>query len=515
MDRNKINERLELALRPAEKPPTLEEVLEQVSTRGVLRGPVDWVFPAWMLYVEYATQKIAETFPLSEEEKRQLLDFRDAMKRLLREAWAQAKEKLTALHKAVVEGTYRLEGKKLYAPDGTWIYVNERTAPYIPIRGVSASAYFPDLLKLPHERLELLQLGWRASDESMMRNQPTMGTTQPWQVFAWTAVRYRALYIRVASVNLTREGVSITIQIIATSWKQKWSKAEAIDLVASHLKRGEWAPLLTMWLGDGIADQRRLLSNKYRLIIVAKEPWRLGNSIGTRKALVATGREAFEKLKEAAGTYGALLDLLRSHKWIVIKLATDDVFRTVYRLKTKKRNIDRLREAYGHNNGEIPTEQFSWAGKQRKGAVVVASIMMNLHLVGRGSGSLSARRYTRNVGKAFAIAERLESAGLRPNVGRSGPIYVVYITMTDLLKLAEKDVKIRWAIALYLAEKVKNGTPRQRELAKKILQRHSLFQPIPSYLEPTLPCGLPEILYNPRSERLRQFLRRLHRRAIV
>jgi len=44
MDR-KIKERLELALRPAE-PPTLEEVLEHVSRRGVLRGPVDWVFPA-------------------------------------------------------------------------------------------------------------------------------------------------------------------------------------------------------------------------------------------------------------------------------------------------------------------------------------------------------------------------------------------------------------------------------------------------------------------------------------
>ena len=37
MDRNKIKERLELALRPAE-PPTPGEVLEQVSTRGVLRG---------------------------------------------------------------------------------------------------------------------------------------------------------------------------------------------------------------------------------------------------------------------------------------------------------------------------------------------------------------------------------------------------------------------------------------------------------------------------------------------
>ncbi len=78
MDRNKIKERLELALRPVEKPPTLEEVLEQVSRRGVLRGPVDWVFSGWITYVEYATQKIAETFQLSEEEGRQLLDFRDA-----------------------------------------------------------------------------------------------------------------------------------------------------------------------------------------------------------------------------------------------------------------------------------------------------------------------------------------------------------------------------------------------------------------------------------------------------
>jgi hypothetical protein len=75
MDRNeKIRERLELALKPA-KPPTLEEVLEQVSRHGVLRGPVDWVFPAWMLYVEYATQKIAETFQLTEEERRQLFHF--------------------------------------------------------------------------------------------------------------------------------------------------------------------------------------------------------------------------------------------------------------------------------------------------------------------------------------------------------------------------------------------------------------------------------------------------------
>jgi hypothetical protein len=56
MELNEIKQRLELALKPTEEP-TLEEVLEQVSTRGVLRGPVDWIFPAWRLYVDYVVRK--------------------------------------------------------------------------------------------------------------------------------------------------------------------------------------------------------------------------------------------------------------------------------------------------------------------------------------------------------------------------------------------------------------------------------------------------------------------------
>jgi hypothetical protein len=450
----------------------LKEVLEEVSRRGVLRGPVDWVFPAWMLYVEYATQKIAETFQLSEEEKRQLFHFKDTLKRLLLEAWMQAKEKLTTLHKAIAEGTYRVEGNKLYAPDGTWMYVRGGFAPHIIIRGVSASAYFPDLLKLSHEKLELFQLGWRASDEGEMSGRPFMGTTQPWQVFAWTATRYGEIYTYIASVTLTHQGVSIHVYSKAKSWSQRWSKEEAIDLVASYPMRGEWAPLLTMWLGDGEAKRRKVLSGEYQLVIAAKEPWRLGINIGAYKALLASGREAFVKLREAAGAYGELLDLLKAHKWLVVQLATEDGFRAAYKLN-RKRGIDRLKEAYGQNDGEIPTE-FSHA-EDRPGTVAVAGVVMYLHLVGSRGGSLFARRYVRDVGKALAIAERLESAELRPNIVRVGSYYMVYITTSDLLKLAEKDEAIRRAIALYLAEKAKNGTPRQREIAEKILKRHPLF----------------------------------------
>jgi hypothetical protein len=263
--------RLELALRPAE-PPTVEEVLEYASKYGVLRGPVDWVFPAWIAYVEYTTQRIAETFQLTEEERRQLFHFRDAMKRLLLEAWRQAKEKLASIYKAVVDGTYRMEGNRLYAPDGTWMYVREGFAPRIIIHGVTAKTRFPDILKLPRERLELLQLGWRASDEGEMRGRPYMGTAQPWQVFAWTAARYGELYIRIASVILTREGVSVSIRIKARGWRQRWSKDEAIDLVASHLRRGEWTPVLTMWLGMERQTERRFYMVTTSLLLRLRSP---------------------------------------------------------------------------------------------------------------------------------------------------------------------------------------------------------------------------------------------------
>jgi len=447
MELNKIKQRLELALRSVEKPPTLEEVLKQVSTHGVPRGPVDWVFPAWIIYVEYATQEIMKTFQLSEEERRQLLDFRDTLKQLLLKAQKQAKEKLTMLYNAVVEGTYRVEGRRLYAPDGVWMDVRGDSAshiiPRIIIRGVSASARFPDVLKLSHEKLELFQLGWRASDESEMKDRPIMGTTQPWQVFAWAAARYGKLYIRVDSTNLTREGVSVLIRIIARSWKQKWSKGEAVDLVASHLRRGEWAPLFTAWLGDGKVKRRRMLNGKYELVIAAKEPWRLGLVANTYEALVASGREAFVKLRESAGVYGVLLDLLKAHKWIYIKLATDDGFRA--------------------------------ALKQNKKSITVAGVVMYLELVSGRGGSLIAKYFTRDPEKALEVADKLKAAGLRPNIVKSGPNYVVYIATTDLLKLAEEDDAVRRAVALYLAEKAENGTPRQKEIAEKILKRNPLF----------------------------------------
>jgi len=72
--------------------------------------------------------------------------------------------------------------------------------------------------------------------------------------------------------QLDARGASVEVAITAKSWRQIWSKAEAIDLVTSHLRRGEWAPVLTMWLGDGEAKRGEVLSGEYKLVISAREP---------------------------------------------------------------------------------------------------------------------------------------------------------------------------------------------------------------------------------------------------
>jgi hypothetical protein len=101
-------------------------------------------------------------------------------------------------------------------------------------------------------------------------------------------------------------------------------------------------------------------------------------SKSTREALVASGRETFERLREAASVYDMLLDVSQSHKCNVVKLATDDGFRAAFKLNTEKRSIDVLREAFGQNGVEASAEQLGYVERnsRRRGAVAVAGVVM-------------------------------------------------------------------------------------------------------------------------------------------
>jgi hypothetical protein len=438
---DEVRYRLELALKPAE-PPVLDEVLAAVERNGRLHGPVDWVFSAWRLYVEYAAQEIAETFQLTEEERRTLLNFRDAVKTLLTEAQRQAREKLAALYKAVAEGNYRLEGGKLFAPDGTWMYATKNVM-RVPIRRVSASARFPDVLKLPRQRLEMIQMGWRASDEGNERGRPFMATTQPWQVFAWAAARPGEIYMFPASVNLTRQGVSVTLSMVARSWRQQWRKEEAIGMVLTCLRQGELAPLLTMWLGDGKARWGRI--GRFEIAVAAKEPWKIGRTTGDYEAVVAKGHDVFMRLAEAAGPYGMLLDLLKCHKWNYIKEAV-----------ARKRSVDILREAVKNPRSEDPDR-------------VLAS--MKFSLVSGNGGTLIAAYYANTAEEAVAAANALETLGMRPNVVKSNRKYMIYVGLGDI----KKNKQLREAAMRSLMEKMRSGTPREREIVRRIIERNPDF----------------------------------------
>lgn len=193
----------------------------------------------------------------------------------------------------------------------------------------------------------------------------------------------------------------------AKNWTQL-NKEVVVKLVVQNFKQGNWVPLLTMWLGDGVNTRNKVLSGEYELIISSKDPQRLGQILKTGLALVTSGKKAFIKLREVASIYGNLLNLLSSHKWYTIRLATDDTFKAAYK------------EKYKHNK------------------IVIGDVLMHLELVTNKSGALYAKRYIYNLDEALMYVERLRQIGIKTNIVHSSSGYAVYVSTTNLLELAKK-----------------------------------------------------------------------------
>jgi len=227
--------------------PNIDEVNARVESGG-LRGPVDWVFPAWEVYIEYEARRIAEAFPLTEEERRALLGFGEVMKGLLQRAHEYTRTKLTSIYDAINNNNYKLEGGRLYAPDGAWMHVGEE--PHVVIEDIEDIVYFPDVMKLPHEKLELFQLGWEVHEEEGEGGRPVYATADPALFLAWAAARFGELHVSIARALLLEDGVAVEVKAVARSWKKRWSRREAERLVEKYAKRGVWEPFFTMWLGE-------------------------------------------------------------------------------------------------------------------------------------------------------------------------------------------------------------------------------------------------------------------------
>jgi len=197
-----------------------------------------------------------------------------------------------------------------------------------------------------------------------------------------------------------------------------------------------------MWLGDGKARWGRI--GRFEIAVAAKEPWKIGRTTGDYEAVVAKGHDVFMRLAEAAGPYGMLLDLLKRHKWNYIK-------ETVAR----KRSVDILREAVKNPRSEDPDR-------------VLAS--MKFSLVSGNGGTLIAAYYANTAEEAVAAANALETLGMRPNVVKSNRKYI-YVGLGDI----KKNKQLREAAMRSLMEKMRSGTPREREIVRRIIERNPDF----------------------------------------
>jgi hypothetical protein len=206
----------------------LRELLER--SRKAL-AELDNLFSESKRYFDEVINNITREFKLTEEEVNELNRFKETMLELLDRAHTQARERLPKLVAALEkhleggEGAVTLERfRKVLRvrPAGeswfisAWLPSRGSWRFELLIHGVSGKAVFPDVVRWSPADLESAQAGWRASDESYSKTgRPTMGTTHPWQLLAWSVTRYGRLHIAIASLHLNKRQPSIEWRLIA------------------------------------------------------------------------------------------------------------------------------------------------------------------------------------------------------------------------------------------------------------------------------------------------------------
>jgi hypothetical protein len=286
----------------------LRELLER-SRRAL--AELDSLFNGAKSYFNDAINTIAREFELTEKEISDLFKFKETTLQLLNQAREQARTRLAELVTALENGTVTVErgGKKTYRvrPSGEGWFVTAHFRKCwlftLHVHGVGADAVFPNVLKLPPEKLRSLQSGWRASDEGTpsRKRAPCMGTTRQWQVIAWAAVRYGLMHVAITGLHLNKSGPSIAWNLDAKDWRQEWLGSEGKVRAREEAERSALG-LLTLYLGDGKMHPDSFLfssgNNEYR------KP---------KELTIELVKEAYEC------RYGKLLDVLKCKKWENLK----------------------------------------------------------------------------------------------------------------------------------------------------------------------------------------------------
>jgi hypothetical protein len=287
-------------------------IAELYSRTQLAQSQLGSLFSGQKKYFYEASEALIHGLDLPADKANMLRDFAEKAVNLLDKAYRQAEAKLQKLLVALESNTIEVElgpraKKTLHiTPEGEEWYVRAHLQKKawlfdLPIYGVSAEAEFPDILCLSSQDLYYLQAGWRASDEGCDGNEPIMGTTQPWQVLAWLAVRYGYLRVYLSGLNLNMAEPTLTWTIISKSWEQQWPTCEGKKL-AQQVAEQHPLSMLAWYLGDG-----------------EKHPEVLRFAIQNDEKYVP--KQLAQQILQAAyqAGYGKLLDLLDSKKWQALK----------------------------------------------------------------------------------------------------------------------------------------------------------------------------------------------------
>jgi len=395
------------------------DLLTELYTRAQLaQSQLGNLFSGQKKYFYKTSEAIINEFGLPSEKADALRGFTETLASLLDMAYPQAETKLQKLLKALESNSVKVElgpraKKTLHiTPEGEEWYVKayrQSEKPWIfslPLYKVGTEAKFPDLLNLSNLDLFYLCAGWRASDESSDKGKPEMLTTQPWQLIAWSTVRYGYLQIYLKALNLNMNEPTLAWIITSKSWNQQWPTREGKNIAK---KEAEQHPLglLAWYLGDGKKHR-----NTFRFAIKNDEksmPIRLVQQI--LQAAYQTG-------------YGRLLDLLNSEKWQALK-----------RLQPKQDPV----------YAELKDHVFWLVYKERRNRFVAQTYFKNIEL---------ARTYLNNIKNI-----------VNGYLYKTKDGYAVEFSMSAVLKLAEQYQEWRKALK-ELAQKynIQPETPSLRRL---------------------------------------------------
>jgi hypothetical protein len=435
--------RIETALSP-QPSPSLEEVLAEIGRRGVVTGGLNRVLQGYKIYVTYVAEKIAQMAPQHEDIKKGAV----MMKQLLDRLGKVAEGVLKMVREHIDSGITKINGVGVYEAGGHKSY-------YVKIGGVKGEMNFPNLLS--GTELEPFQLGWRASDESRVGKYAALYTTQLWQLYAWLAVRPGRVKIYLPRLNLTRHGASPMFVAVAECHIQAWSKDEAQKLAIEYIKRGDYRPLLTWWLGDGSVKWSFVEKRHYKLRISAGDniKQQLTQLVGgfyerrEKYFYLAGGKRLFKDLIESAGDYGKLLDILSPHKWQYLKF-----------IYTPRRKYKRSPPSNVPNVIYVETPS--------------GTIGLRLQLVFNEGGALYAVKYCSSQEEAHKVAEALRRLSTEPRITKGKTSYAVYIPTQEFIKLIKNDRNLYMFVKEYINRRLEIATEQQKAIILKLVKRLGL-----------------------------------------